>query len=123
MVFAAYIATGLAVSGLYAWGMLRGRRDGYHRAGLTIAIALAAIFVPLQPISGDYSARWVSDNQPPKLAALEGLFQTEAGAPMSIGGWPDLARILNFRNADDLSETLRFSSAATRSLCISSPED
>ena len=80
MVLAAYIATGLAVAGLYAWGMLRGRNDAYHRAGLTIAIALAAVFAPLQPISGDISARWVADNQPPKLAALEGQFQTEAGA-------------------------------------------
>ena len=71
-------------------GMLRGRNDAYHRAGLTIAIALAAVFAPLQPISGDISARWVADNQPPKLAALEGQFQTEAGAALSIGGWPDV---------------------------------
>ena len=90
MVLAAYIATGLAVAGIYAWGMLRGRNDAYHRAGLTIAIALAAVFAPLQPISGDISARWVADNQPPKLAALEGQFQTEAGAALSIGGWPDI---------------------------------
>ncbi|MGH2617874.1 MAG: cytochrome ubiquinol oxidase subunit I, partial [Thermomicrobiales bacterium] len=89
-VLAAYIATGLSVAGLYAWGMLRGKRDAYHRAGLTIAIALAAIFAPLQPISGDISARWVADNQPAKLAALEGQFQTEAGAGLSIGGWPDV---------------------------------
>jgi cytochrome d ubiquinol oxidase subunit I len=90
MVLAAYIATGLAVAGLYAWGILRGRNDAYHRAGLMIAIALAAVFAPLQPISGDISARWVADNQPPKLAALEGQFQTEAGAGLSIGGWPDV---------------------------------
>jgi cytochrome d ubiquinol oxidase subunit I len=91
MVQAAFIATGLGVAGLYAWGMLHGRDDAYHRAGLTIAIALAAVFAPLQLISGDFSARWVADNQPPKLAALEGLFQTEAGAALSIGGWPDVA--------------------------------
>lgn len=90
MVQAAYIATGLGVAGIYAWGILRGRNDAYHRAGLTIAIALAAIFAPLQLISGDISARWVAENQPPKLAAMEGLFQTEAGAPLSIGGWPDV---------------------------------
>jgi cytochrome d ubiquinol oxidase subunit I len=91
MVLAAYIATGLAVAGLYAWGILRGRNDAYHRAGLTIAIALAAVFAPLQPLSGDISARWVAHNQPAKLAAMEGLFHTEAGADLSIGGWPDVA--------------------------------
>jgi cytochrome d ubiquinol oxidase subunit I len=90
MVQAAFIATGLGVAGIYAFGILRGRDDAYHRAGLTIAIALAAIFAPLQLISGDISARWVAENQPPKLAAMEGLFQTEAGAPLSIGGWPDV---------------------------------
>jgi cytochrome d ubiquinol oxidase subunit I len=90
MVQAAFIATGLGVAGIYALGILRGRDDAYHRAGLTIAIALAAIFAPLQLISGDISARWVAANQPPKLAAMEGLFQTEAGAPLSIGGWPDV---------------------------------
>jgi cytochrome d ubiquinol oxidase subunit I len=90
MVQAAYIATGLSVAGLYAWGILRGRNDAYHRAGLTIALALASIFAPLQLISGDISARWVADNQPEKLAALEGQFQTQAGAPLSIGGWPDV---------------------------------
>ncbi len=68
---------------------MRSRNDAYHRAGLTIAIAFAAIFTPLQPLSGDISARWVAENQPEKLAALEGLVQTEAGAPLSIGGWPD----------------------------------
>lgn len=97
MVLAAYIATGLGVAGLYAWGILRGRNDAYHRAGLTIAIALAAVFAPLQPISGDISARWVADNQPAKLAAMEGQFQTEAGAGLSIGGWPDVeARQMRF---------------------------
>ena len=90
MVLAAYIATGLGVAGLYAWGILRGRNDAYHRTGLTIAIALAAIFAPLQLISGDISARWVAHNQPAKLAALEAQFQTAAGAGLSIGGWPDV---------------------------------
>ena len=89
MVIAAYIATGFGVAGIYAWGMLRGRTDAYHRAGLTIALALGAVFAPLQAVSGDLSARWVAQNQPVKFAALEGLFQTEAGAPLTIGGWPD----------------------------------
>jgi cytochrome d ubiquinol oxidase subunit I len=90
MVIAAYIATGFGVGGIYAWGLLRGKTDAYHRAGLTIAIALGAIFAPLQALSGDLSARWVAENQPLKFAAMEGLFQTEARAPLTIGGWPDV---------------------------------
>ena len=40
MVLAAYIATGLVVAGIYAWALLRGRNDAYHRAGLTLAMIL-----------------------------------------------------------------------------------
>jgi cytochrome d ubiquinol oxidase subunit I len=43
----------------------------------------------LQPISGDVSARQVAEQQPVKLAAMEGQFRTERGAPLRIGGWPD----------------------------------
>jgi cytochrome d ubiquinol oxidase subunit I len=43
----------------------------------------------LQPISGDISGRYVADWQPTKLAAMEGQFETERGAPLRIGGIPD----------------------------------
>ena len=46
----------------------------------------------LQPISGDMSARFVARNQPVKLAALEGQFRTQRGAPLRIGGLPDPAK-------------------------------
>src|SRR3954467_15048003 len=35
-----YISVGFAVAGVYAVGLLRGRRDAYHRAGLTLAMAM-----------------------------------------------------------------------------------
>jgi cytochrome d ubiquinol oxidase subunit I len=89
MSLAAYHATAFAVTGLYAWGMLRGRTDAYHRAGLTVALSVASIFALLQPLSGDLSARWVADNQPVKFAALEGQFETESHAGLRIGGIPD----------------------------------
>src|SRR5205823_14822280 len=50
---------------------------------------LAAV---LQPISGDLSARHLARHQPVKLAAAEALFQTRAGAPLTLGGWPDMDR-------------------------------
>jgi cytochrome d ubiquinol oxidase subunit I len=45
----------------------------------------------LQPFAGDLEARVVARTQPVKLAALEGQFATERGAPLRIGGWPDEA--------------------------------
>ncbi|NIP82648.1 MAG: cytochrome ubiquinol oxidase subunit I, partial [Gemmatimonadetes bacterium] len=38
-----YIATGFAAAGVYALGLLKGRNDAYHRAGLTLALAVGAV--------------------------------------------------------------------------------
>lgn len=86
-----YIATAFAVAGVYALGLLRGRNDAYHRSGLRIALAVGAVTALLQPLSGDISARAVAELQPAKLAAMESVFETERGAPILIGGWPDVA--------------------------------
>jgi cytochrome bd ubiquinol oxidase subunit I len=89
MSFAAYEATAFAVAGIYAWGMLRGRNDAYHRSALKVSLSIGAIIALLQPISGDISARWVAENQPVKFAALEGQFETESNAGLRIGGIPN----------------------------------
>jgi cytochrome d ubiquinol oxidase subunit I len=87
----AYLATGFAVAAVYAVGLLRGRVGGVYRKGLVVGMVLGSICAPLQVITGDINARWVADNQPAKLAAMEGEFKTEAGAPLRVGGLPDLA--------------------------------
>lgn len=84
-----YIATGFAAAGVYAVGMMRGRRDAYHRSGLALALALGMVTAVLQPISGDLSAKHVAEHQPAKLAAMEAHFETERGASLVIGGIPD----------------------------------
>jgi cytochrome d ubiquinol oxidase subunit I len=89
MILAAYASTGLAVAGIHALALLRGGTPAFHRAALVIALAIGAPAAILQPISGDLSGRAVAETQPVKLAALEGQFATERGAPLRIGGWPD----------------------------------
>src|SRR5919202_2029871 len=84
-----YIAVGFAVAGVYAVGLLRGRRDSYHRSALAIALAVATVTAIVQPLSGDFLARRVAKTQPAKLAAMEGHFETQRGAPLNIGGIPD----------------------------------
>jgi cytochrome bd ubiquinol oxidase subunit I len=90
MLLASYAATGLAVAGLHAAVLLRGRAVAFHRSALVLALAMGAPAAILQPISGDLSARTVAQTQPVKLAALEAQFATERGAPLRIGGWPDV---------------------------------
>lgn len=84
-----YIAVGFAVAGIYARGLLRGRVDDYHRSGLNIAMAVGMVTVVLQPLSGHFNGQMVARYQPAKLAAMEALFETRAGAPLIIGGIPN----------------------------------
>ena len=90
MLIAAYAATALAVAGLHA-AILRRKGDSvFHRRALMLALAVGVPAAILQPLSGDLSARVVAKWQPVKLAALEGQFDTEPGAPLRIGGIPDV---------------------------------
>jgi cytochrome d ubiquinol oxidase subunit I len=89
MLLAAYVATGFGVAAVYALQILRGKRESYYRKGLVLAMALGAIAIPLQIFDGDLSARSLADLQPAKLAAMEGVFHTEQGAPIKIGGIVD----------------------------------
>jgi cytochrome d ubiquinol oxidase subunit I len=89
MLLAAYVATGFGVATVYAVAMLCGKRGEYYRKGLLLAMALGAIAIPFQIFDGDLSARSLVDLQPAKLAAMEGVFHTEKGAPIKIGGIVD----------------------------------
>lgn len=89
MTIAAYQATAFAVAGVHAFLLLRDRRNLFHRRALAIALSVGAIAAVLQPISGDSLAQFLARNQPIKLAALEGHFHTQKGAPLHIGGIPD----------------------------------
>ncbi len=89
MLLAAYVATGFGVATVYAIALLRGKRGEYYRKGLMLAMAMGAIAIPLQIFDGDLSARSLVDLQPAKLAAMEGVFHSEQGAPIKIGGIVD----------------------------------
>ena len=71
MILAAYLVTGFLVASVYAVGMLRGRRDRYHRLGLLIPLTVASIATPIQFAVGDTAARSIAKDQPVKFAAME----------------------------------------------------
>ena len=92
MLLASYAATGMAVAGVHAWMLLRGAAPAFHRRALMLTLSVGVPAAVAQPLSGDLSARVVAETQPVKLAALEGQWETERGAPLRIGGWPDASR-------------------------------
>jgi len=85
MTLAAYAATGLGVAGIHAFLLLKNRTSAFNRAALTIGLLVGAPAAVLQPISGDIAARSVARRQPVKLAAMEELYETRAGAPLTLG--------------------------------------
>jgi cytochrome bd ubiquinol oxidase subunit I len=87
MLVAAYLVGGFLVASVYAWGMLRGRRDRYHRIGFLIPFTVAAIATPIQMLVGDELARWVYNNDPVKFAAIEMVPKTSSDVPETLGGW------------------------------------
>jgi cytochrome d ubiquinol oxidase subunit I len=88
MLVSAYVVTGFLVAAVYAAGLLRGRNDIFHRRGLTAGMVMAAVAIVLAGITGDSSARFIYEAQPAKFAAMEGIYQTQRGAPIHLGGIP-----------------------------------
>jgi cytochrome d ubiquinol oxidase subunit I len=86
MIIAAYVVGGFLIASVYAVGMLRGRRDRYHRLGFLIPFTVAAIAIPLQMGVGDSLARWVYNNQPVKFAAIELVPETSSDVPETLLG-------------------------------------
>jgi cytochrome d ubiquinol oxidase subunit I len=86
MLIAAYIVAGFVVAGVYAMGMLRGRRSHYHRLGFLIGFLTAGFSLPLQVIVGDMIARQVFTDEPAKFAAIELLPRTGSHVPETLGG-------------------------------------
>jgi cytochrome d ubiquinol oxidase subunit I len=92
MLLAAYMAVGFGVAGIHARWLLVDPRHPFHRAALSVALIVGVIPALLQPVAGDWAGKVVARSQTAKFAAMEGHFQTEAWAPLRIGGWPDEER-------------------------------
>jgi cytochrome d ubiquinol oxidase subunit I len=86
MILAAYMVAGFLFASVYAVGMLRGRRDRYHRLGLLIPLTIACAAAPVQIFVGDIAAREVAEDQPAKFAAFECIQETGPDQTEYIGG-------------------------------------
>ncbi len=100
MIVAAYVVGGFLIASVYAMGMLRGRRDRYHRIGFLIPFTVAIIFSPIQMLVGDALARWVYNNQPVKFAAIELVPEHDERRPRDAVRPPQLGRDRDRRPPD-----------------------
>jgi cytochrome d ubiquinol oxidase subunit I len=72
-----------------AWYLLKRKHQEFARASLKVGLGVALGASLLQAGSGHISAQGVAKNQPAKLAAFEGLYQTTSNAPLVLAGWVD----------------------------------
>jgi cytochrome bd ubiquinol oxidase subunit I len=87
----AFLAGAFLVLSVHAYYLLRGRHVALSRRAFQIALVVATVASLLQLAAGHRSAEGVSHNQPAKLAAMEGHFDSLAPAPLYLFGWVDKA--------------------------------
>jgi len=85
----AFLAGAFLVLSVNAYYILKQRHLEIARPSFKIALITATIFSIAQLVVGSISADGVSKNQPAKLAAMEGHFDSSSVAPMYLLGWVD----------------------------------
>jgi cytochrome d ubiquinol oxidase subunit I len=74
-----------------AFYLLSRRNEVYGRTFVKAGVIVGAVAACLQLFpTGDRQGKLIAENQPVTLAAMEGLFETQAGAPLAILGQPDV---------------------------------
>ena len=89
MVVAAYLTTAFVVAGIGGFYLWRGRHTAHARVMFGMAMIMAVFVAPAQLLIGDMHGLNTLDHQPAKVAAMEGLWETQRGAPLKLFGWPD----------------------------------
>jgi len=78
------------VGAVGAFHLLRNSGNEGARVMFSMAMWMAAIVAPIQIFAGDQHGLNTLEHQPAKIAAMEGHFDTQRGAPLILFGWPDM---------------------------------
>ena len=91
MVTAAYLTTAFVVGGIGAYYLWRKLHVSHARVMFGMAMIMAIFVAPFQLLLGDVHGLNTLKHQPAKVAAMEGIWDTERGAALKLFGWPDQA--------------------------------
>ncbi len=89
MMMACFVTVAFLLAGISAYRWLRGDRSPSVKATLRTGIVMAAVCLPIQIFLGDLHGLSTLKHQPAKLAAMEGIWETQRGAPAVLFGLPD----------------------------------
>lgn len=89
MVIATYLTCAFVVCGVSAWMLWKNKSAEHARVMFKMALSFIVIFIPLQIFVGDLHGLNTLKHQPAKIAAMEGLWESEKGAALTLFGIPD----------------------------------
>ncbi|WP_018411020.1 cytochrome ubiquinol oxidase subunit I [Methyloversatilis thermotolerans] len=89
MLLASFLTMAFLVAGVSAWQVWRGKANPSTPRALRAALTLAAILIPVQIVVGDMHGLNTLHHQPQKIAAIEGVWETEKGAPLLLFAIPN----------------------------------
>jgi cytochrome d ubiquinol oxidase subunit I len=83
------LTVGFLLAGVSAWQLLKGKANSSTAKVLRTGLTVAALLIPAQIVVGDMHGLNTLEHQPAKIAAMEGVWDTEQGAPLLLFAWPD----------------------------------
>jgi len=88
MLLASYVTSCFVVMAVASYYFLRGKHFEFAKKCFSFTLWAALILVPLQIFIGDIVGIGVYEHQPLKTAAMEGVWETQKGAPLLLFAWP-----------------------------------
>ena len=89
MMLASTLTCAFLLIGLSSWQLLKGVGQRFAPRVLRVGLTLAAVLIPVQIYVGDLHGLNTLQHQPAKIAAMEGIWETERGAPLLLFAIPD----------------------------------
>ncbi len=89
MLLASGLTMAFLVAGVSAWQFLKGKANASSPQALRFGLTVGAVLIPLQILAGDMHGLNTLEHQPAKVAAMEGVWETQAGAPLLLFAVPD----------------------------------
>ena len=86
---ASLLTAAFLIMGVSAWRAIRQVDGPATWQVMRTGALMAAVLAPLQIWIGDLHGLNTLEHQPAKIAAMEGVWETEKGAPLTLFGFPD----------------------------------
>jgi len=89
MLIASGLTAAFFVAGISAYRIIKGDDKKAPKLALKTGLVIAAVLAPIQALVGDFHGLNTLQYQPQKIAAMEGVWDTQKGAPLLLFAIPD----------------------------------